>query len=199
MNNDLSSQYWNNRYLQNEFAWDIGYASPALVQFCLGIKDKNSSILIPGSGNSYEAEYLFNNGFKNVSVLDFAAEPLKTLKLRCPNFPEDNLICQDFFHHHHHQYDLILEQTFFCALNPSLRNKYVEHMHTLLKPNGKLVGVMFNVPLNDDKPPFGGNTKEYEKIFYPYFNILKMETCYNSIKPREGNELFVIFEPKSII
>ena len=30
-------------------------------------------------------------------------------------------------------------------------------MNQLLKPNGKLVGLMFNVPLNKDKPPFGGN------------------------------------------
>ena len=64
-------------------------------------------------------------------------------------------------------------------------------MVELLKPNGNLVGVLFNIPLNDNRPPFGGNKKEYEKLFSEYFEIQKMETAYNSIPERQGNELFV--------
>ena len=192
---DLSPEYWNNRYRTNEFSWDIGDVSEPLKAYFEQLTNKNLKILIPGAGNAYEAEFLFNNGFKNVFVLDFALEPLENIKKRVPSFPTNQLIHQDFFSHND-TYDLIIEQTFFCALNPSLRNQYAKHMHQLLNKTGKLVGVLFNDTLNLDKPPFGGNKQEYETIFTPYFNFNTMEVCYNSIKPRSGRELFVIFNKK---
>ena len=100
------------------------------------------------------------------------------------------VIHADFFEHSG-QYDFIFEQTFFCALDPSLRERYVTKMNELLKPGGQLAGVMFNRVFEEDGPPFGGTKEEYEQRFSPFFDIKKMELCYNSILPREGNELFV--------
>lgn len=60
-----------------------------------------------------------------------------------------------------------------------------------MKPSGKLVGLLFNIPLNNDKPPFGGNEKEYRPLYEGKFIIEKMETAYNSIPERAGNELFI--------
>ncbi len=190
---DLNSSYWNTRYLNDDFVWDVGYCSTPLQNYIDQLINKDLKILIPGAGNSYEAEYLHKQGFKNVMVLDFAEAPLQNLKSRVPDFPQEHLIEQDFFKHAG-QYDLILEQTFFCALSPELRKDYVKQMHSLLKPGGKLVGVLFNAPMNDDKPPFGGSIEEYQKLFDPLFRIDVLEPCYNSIKPREGKEAFVILE-----
>ena len=92
--------------------------------------------------------------------------------------------------------DLIVEQTFFCAINPSLRKAYAKKMHELLNKKGKLVGVLFNDVLNTDKPPFGGNKEEYISYFNPYFNFKTFDVCYNSIKPRANRELFINFEKK---
>jgi SAM-dependent methyltransferase len=193
--NDLTDKYWNNRYETNDFGWDLGEVSAPLKKYIEQLNNKNLKILIPGAGNAYEAELLFTLGFKNVFVLDFAEAPLQNIKKRLPDFPDSQLIQQDFFEHQG-QYDLIIEQTFFCAINPNLRQKYVKHMKTLLKPNGKLVGLLFNDVLNSDKPPFGGSKEEYEKLFPELFDIKKMEPCYNSIKPREGRELFILFQNK---
>lgn len=191
----LTDNYWNERYLTDDFGWDLGEVSTPLKHYIEQLNNKDLKILIPGAGNSYEAEYLFKLGFKNIYVLDFAEAPLLNIKKRIADFPSHQLIQQDFFEHKG-QYDLILEQTFFCAINPDLRKKYAEHMKALLKPTGKLVGLLFNDVLNTDKPPFGGNTAEYQTLFSPLFDIQKMETAYNSIKPREGRELFVVMQPK---
>lgn len=191
----LSSEYWNQRYLNNEFAWDIGEVSIPLKNYIEQLKDKHLKILIPGAGNAYEADFLLESGFKNVSVLDFARAPLDNIKKRNSSIKDEQLIEADFFEHHG-QYDLIIEQTFFCALNPTLRYKYVEHMNTLLNPGGKLVGVLFNDVLNSDRPPFGGNKMEYLELFEPVFKIKTFEKCYNSIKPRADRELFMIMQKK---
>jgi len=191
----LDKEYWTKRYTENETGWDIGAVSTPLKMYIDQLRDKNLKILIPGAGNAYEAEYLFNEGFKNVTVVDISEEPLKNIKTRIPNFPESQLICQDFFEHTQ-QYDLIIEQTFFCALNPSLRKEYAKKMHELLVPNGKLVGLLFNVPLNETHPPFGGNAEEYKPYFSELFNFKTFEPCYNSIKPRAERELFICLEKK---
>ncbi len=191
----LTEEYWNERYINNEFQWDAGAVTTPLKTYFDQLKDKSISILIPGAGNAHEAEYLHQNGFKNVFVLDFAEEPLKNLSKRCPDFPKQHLIKSDFFLHNG-QYDLIIEQTFFCAIDVSLRSKYAKHMHELLKPNGKLVGLLFTTVINPEGPPFGGSKEEYENYFTPYFTYHTFEPCYNSIKPREGRELFINFIKK---
>jgi thiopurine S-methyltransferase len=192
---DLSADYWNSRYLMNDFGWDIGYASTPLKEYILQLENKETLILIPGAGNGYEAQLFMDLGFKNVYVLDFAQAPLEAIKKRIPDFPENRLLQKDFFEYSG-QFDLIIEQTFFCAIDPVLRKQYVDQMHQLLKPNGKLVGLLFNDPMNYDRPPYGGNEPEYRELFSKRFDIKIMDPCYNSIKPRAGKELFVIMQPK---
>ena len=189
--------YWDEKYADNKTGWDIGYISTPLQSYFDQIKNKEISILIPGAGNAYEAEYLFNNGFRNVTIIDIAVQPLLNLKHRIPQIEDKFLVQEDFFDHKG-SYDLIIEQTFFCALDPCLRVAYAKKMKELLILDGKLVGVLFNRSFNHDGPPFGGSIVEYENIFIRYFNIRTLSTSYNSILPRQEQEVFINFEKKNI-
>ena len=192
MINDLNAKYWSERYRNNDFGWDTGAITTPLKTYFDQLNNKDVRILIPGAGNAYEAEYLVNNGFTNVFVCDLSEEPLKNLKERCPAFKNENLLLIDFFELSAGcTFDLIIEQTFFCAINPSLRKKYFKKMSSLLNPGGRLVGVLFNDVLNQDHPPFGGNKEEYLTYIDSSFKIRTFEKCYNSIKPRENRELFI--------
>ncbi len=182
--------FWNNRYQQGETAWDIGYPSPPLKEYLDQIADKSLRILIPGAGNAWEAEYAWKQGFSRVEVVDIAPDAVEAFKQRVPDFPASQLHLLDFFELDK-QYDLVLEQTFFCALDPALRQHYAEKMQSILASGGKLVGVMFDEPMNLDRPPFGGNTTEYMELFSSYFQDVNIAPCYNSIQPRAGREVFV--------
>lgn len=190
---DLSAQYWDKRYLNDDATWDLGGPSAPLKAYIDQLTDKNARILIPGAGNAYEAEYLHRLGFTEVYVLDISEIAFRNIRERIPSFPPEHLLLEDFFSHRG-QYDLILEQTFFCALNPALRKSYVSKMGELLKPGGTLAGVLFDDTLNHDKPPFGGTRQEYETLFFPAFTAKVFASCYNSIKPRAGRELFMILK-----
>jgi len=195
MNSKRLEQFWTDRYTDKLTGWDIGYPSLPLGSYIDQIEDKSIRILIPGAGNAYEAEYLFENGFTNVFVMDISKSPLKSFKERVPGFPDDQLLHEDFFAHVG-TYDLILEQTFFCSFEPTieLRNAYAIQMSALLKSQGKLVGLWFNHPLFEGaKRPFGGTREEYLGYLDPYFDVKVFEMAYNSIKPRSGAELFGIF------
>lgn len=189
----MSESYWEDRWQNGQMGWNIGYPSPPLVEFIDSIQNKDAAILIPGCGNAYEAEYLMEKGFSNVTVLDIAPTAVKNLQEKFSDNPNIKVVLQDFFEHKS-QYDFILEQTFFCALDPSFRAKYVAKMHTLLKKNGVLAGLLFNIDFEKAGSPFGGNKKAYNLLFSEYFEILEFTECSNSIPERAGTELF--FEAK---
>lgn len=190
MSTYLDANYWQNRYENNQVGWDLGIASDPIVNYINQLTDKNLNILIPGCGNAYEAEYLFKNGFKNVFVIDLAESPLENFKNRVPEFPNSNLIQGNLFELNQ-TFDLIIEQTMFCAIDPKLRKAYVQKVGELLAPTGKFVGLLFNREFIGG-PPFGGNKEEYLTYFSSCFRLTSMETCYNSIAPRSGTELFFI-------
>jgi methyl halide transferase len=200
MEENTTENYWTNRYKDQSTGWDIGHPSEPLKAYIDQLTDKNIHILIPGAGNAYEAEYLYAQGFTNVFVMDISPIPLQNFIDRNPNFPKEQLVEANFFEHKG-KYDLIIEQTFFCSFEPTKENReqYGKQMTELLNQNGKLVGVWFDIPLiegNMDKRPFGGSKEEYLKYLTPYFEVKTFEACYNSIAPREGQELFGIFVKK---
>ena len=82
MADEINQNFWENRYSENDTGWDLGYISLPLKEYIDQLKDKSIKILIPGCGNSYEAEYLFKNGFSNVFVVDYAKQPLENFKKR---------------------------------------------------------------------------------------------------------------------
>ena len=192
---NLSEEFWDNQYKNEDIGWDLGEISPPLKSYFDQLSIKDLKILIPGGGNSYEAEYLHNNGFRNVYVIDLSKTALKNIEIRVPSFPTSHLIHRNFFDLEM-SFDLIIEQTFFCAIDPKLRPRYTEKASDLLNKKGKIVGLLFDDTFSNDKPPFGGSKIEYLEYFLPYFNILTMEHAYNSHQKRIGSELFLKVQKK---
>lgn len=197
MSEQLDKNYWDSRYQTEQTGWDLGAASGPIRHYIDQLSNKDLRILIPGCGNAYEAEYLSEQGFSNITLIDISPSLVQQLRNKFEGRQEINVIEGDFFEHQG-EYDLILEQTFMCALDPKMREDYVKKMHSLLSQNGKLAGLLFGVHFEKAGPPFGGSIEEYETLFGQHFKIKTMEKAYNSVKPREGNELFIIFNNNKI-
>lgn len=76
---NLGQDFWDNRWQKGETGWDLGEHSPVIGDFVETISDKDFRILIPGCGNAYEAEYLLNKGFTDITVLDIAPTAAQAL------------------------------------------------------------------------------------------------------------------------
>lgn len=192
---ESQKEYWDNLYQINDTGWDKGEITPPIKAFAGQLADKTIRILLPGAGNSHEAEYLHRSGFTNVCVVDISPTAIQNFKNRVPSFPSEHIFCNDFFTFEG-SFDLIIEQTFFCAIPPTLRNDYAKKCNNLLANNGKLVGLLFNFPLTEEGPPFGGSREEYNACFSPHFNFDSMVEASNSIPSRVGRELFIEFSKK---
>ncbi len=184
-------EYWDKFFKEGKTGWDIGYVSTPLKAYFDQLTDKSMRILIPGAGNGWEVEYLYKNGFTNTFMLDFSHEAIRSFTNRFHDFPQLQIIHEDFFKHEG-VYDLIVEQTFFSSLPRRQRETYVQRCHALLKPGGKWVGLLFNHEFPFDYPPFGGSPEAYRELFENHFRFLHFTLAYNSIKPRKDRELFIL-------
>ncbi len=184
----LDQEYWDERWRSDQTGWDIDGVSPAIQQYIDKELSPKMSILVPGCGSAHEAEYMISKGFDDIHLLDIS--PTACDKLRSSFDPEKVTVhCGDFFELEG-EYDAILEQTFFCALDPTLRTKYVEKMSQILKPKGTLFGLLFDTFFEKEGPPFGGSQEEYVALFSKYFDDVNMQASQDSIAPRAGSEVF---------
>lgn len=188
-NDPFDIAFWNQRWEKGETGWDIGYALPPIIKFMEQYEKKDAAILIPGCGNAYEAAWMAEHGFTNITVMDIAPKAVDNLKAKFTDLPQIKIFCEDFFQHQG-RYDLMIEQTFFCAHPPHRRKDYARVTASLLNAGGMVAGVLFNTVFEKAGPPFGGHVLEYQSVFEPWFKIKKMEACYNSIAPRAGKEVF---------
>lgn len=192
-----SEEYWNSHYLDDNTPWDVQYATPPLKGIIDSIQNKNAAILFPGAGNGHEAIYAHQQGFKEVYVCDWSEKALENILENEPSFPQAHLIQADFFEIEG-SFDYLIEQTFFCAINPVYHEKYVDKVFELLNDKGVFSGVLFATEFLFKGPPFGGTKEEYEQLFSGKFELEILELCRDSIKPRQGNELFFRFRKEVV-
>ena len=146
---------------------------------------------------SYEREFSKNcnvffgeNGF-DVTAVDYsigAVNHLNSVILeRKLNIKVLNL---DFFElnsTHDCLYDLLIEQTFFCAISPSQRPLYAETVARILKKGGMIVGLFYHTG-QEGGPPFNTTRQDIIKHFSGLFEIRELTQAKNSAEKRKGKE-----------
>ena len=189
---------WQGLYEANDMRWDLGEVAPPFIKLLEAGKLPVGKVLIPGCGRGHEVMYLAQNGF-DVTGVDFAKGATSYLE---KTLKECNLngrvVHQDFFKldvSHNGVYDLVLEQTFFCAINPSLRPDYCKTVARILKPGGKLIGLFYNTG-EEGGPPHNTTREDIESIFSETFTIQELEKTTWSIERRSGKELLTILEKR---
>ena len=189
----LSAKYWEQRYVDKNTGWDVGDVVPQWKAFFKDFRasDKGKRILVPGAGLGHEVEYLHRTGFQDVHILDWSSSAIESFQQRLPTFPSTHCHVGDFFEHSG-QYDMIVEQTFFCAIDFKLRDQYVLAVDNLLAEEGQWAAMLFNMRFDGEGPPFGGSIDEYIDLFRGVFKELVIDENPISIDPRKGREVFMI-------
>src|SRR5690554_7387749 len=88
----------------------MGKISPPIKEYIYQLQNKKLKILIPGAGNAYEAKYLIDKGFSNVTVIDIAPRLIDKLRQDFKGNNAIQLIHGDFFEHNG-KYDLDRKST----------------------------------------------------------------------------------------
>lgn len=187
--------YWQSAYDEGRTRWDIGDAAPAWAELLRLHPLPVGRALVLGAGRGHDALWFAARG-DQVTAVDFAPSRVEASRdaanaaglsvdvrqMDLFDLPKSGLP----------PFDLVIEHTCFCAIEPQRRQEYVSVVTAMTKPGGHFVGVFFwQTP--PDGPPFQTSEAEIRKLFTPAFEIERLEPNPVSIPPRAGREGWGVF------
>ena len=196
--NSSMPEYWEKSYQSGDMSWDLGGPTPIFNDW-IQFQTDSLSICILGAGNGWDAINFAEKGH-NVTAVDFAESAIDNMHTSAQNKGvQINLIHSDIFDLcklFNHTFDIVLEYTCFCAIDPVRRIDYVRITNQILKSDGKLVALLFPIDkdINDEGPPFAVDLDSTISLFSKYFILDTKEIPSLSIERRKGREVFVIFK-----
>ena len=198
--NSSMPEYWENSYKSGDIGWDLGGPTPIFDDW-IQSKKASLSICILGAGNGWDAINFAEKGH-NVTAVDFAESAINNMHISAiERGIQINLVHSDIFNLENlftHTFDIVLEYTCFCAINPGRRVDYVSMTNHILKPKGKLVAILYPIDegINDNGPPFSVDIDKTINLFSKYFILDTKDIPTLSIDRRKGREIFVIFQKR---
>ncbi|MBF2064223.1 MAG: methyltransferase domain-containing protein [Calothrix sp. C42_A2020_038] len=197
----LNQDYWEQKYQEKSTPWDIRQAAPPFVSL-LSSADAPipGRIAVLGCGRGYDAVLFAQKGFEVIGF-DFAtsaiAEATEIAKLAGFDI---KFLQRDIFDlpaEFPNYFDYILEHTCFCAIDPTRRQDYVQVAKSILRYQGRLIGLFFTHNRSGG-PPFGATPKEIQEYFQADFEIDFLIPAVNSVVSRQGEEHLGVFKVRKI-
>ena len=191
--------FWDNIYLNETPKWDLGKPTPILTELLTRLKIPKMRVLVLGCGTGHDAAYFALQGHF-VTAVDFSAQAIEKAEAQYGSVPNLKFVQQDIFklpREWEAQFDLVFEQTCYCAIDPARRNALVKIWRRMLAPNGHLLGIFFTME-RKNLPPFGATEWEIRKRLRTDFHFIFWGRWRTSIADRNGKELAVYLQKKTI-
>lgn len=211
MSDDLNSAaYWDAAYDEERDGWDMGTPTPVFVDMLTrfsmdfskyGDRDyaalgRPPRVLIPCSGRGYDALYFATRGW-DVTAVDFAEHPLRWLRGEAEHAGvEIEILQEDMFtlgKTHPGHFDLIVEYTCVCAIDPARREEFVRFCREVLRPDGTVMALLFPVDGRPGGPPFSIDVEDFKSQMAPHFTLLHESMPETSVRPRLGHERLILW------
>ena len=196
--NGYTQEDWKRHYDEDDLGWDLGQVAPPFVNLLESKAIFPGKTLVPGCGRGHEVIFLAENGFE-VTAVDFSLGAINYLK---STVQERKLKCEilhmSFFEIdavHNGTFDVVIEQTFFCAISPEQRTSYVSTVARALKQGGMLAGLFYHTG-EEGGPPFNTTREDIVKHFSDSFEIRQLITAEDSAERRKNKEWLVILVKK---
>jgi SAM-dependent methyltransferase len=205
---DGNERSWEDHWAEGHIPWDAGRESPSLKKYVSGSKARGSArALVPGCGSGYDVFCLAHAGYSaiGVDIAPSARSRFSELRSRAAQSEENaQLVTGDFFSLTPDElgghFDLIWDYTFYCAINPALRDAWREQMARLLAPDGRLLMLLFPViegAPEDRGPPYPLDPQKVVAQLSPTFRALRIEPATESHPGREGKEWLSVWVKRS--
>jgi SAM-dependent methyltransferase len=193
---------WNERYVIQDTPWDKGAATPVLEEIWRAFPEVfQGKVILPGCGPGYEARWLAAKGCEvtGVDIAPLAIDKARELdvdgavKFEVSDFlnPEAKFVGA---------FDVLFENTCFCALLPTLRENYLRSAFEVLKPGGTVAGVFFIDPemdVGESGPPFGIGVETLKSMCEAAgFDVMESWVPVTGFQGRIGRELAMILKKR---
>lgn len=199
--NDVShSGFWDERYQSQSTGWDLGGPTPVFISWLAEHPGRGQRVCVLGAGSGYDAIEFARQGYK-VTAVDFAPTAMARIIAGAEAAGVDvEVLAGDLFtlaDTHADAFDLVVEYTTYCAIDPGRRGEYVEVVSKLVGQGQRLLALFF--PVNKESgagPPFRVTTVDVEERFSEYFSLESQFVPANSVESRQGKEILAEYRRK---
>lgn len=193
----LDAAFWSDKYRTGHDRWELGRAAPPLSRWLAEHPVSGRRVLVPGCGRGNEARLFAKAGNRVVGV-DLAPEAIAAArKLAVRDGVEVDFRVGDVcaLGADPLRYDLVVEHTCLCALDPRRRVEYATAMTDVLVRGGELWG-LFYAHGRPGGPPFAIDRDGLLALFSPRLELAHEETPRDSIATRMGEEILAVFRKR---
>lgn len=188
----LPASMWEQRYQDGATGWDLGGPPPTLVSLLEALDGPALRVLVPGAGRAHDAIAWARAGHF-VTAVDYAPSAVRAARANAAEAGVDlDVLEGDLFalpSELSGMFDVVWEQTCYCAILPTQRDAYVAVMARLLTPGGRLYGLLWNHG-KPDGPPFDVTPEDVRSRFSKSFDVVRTDAVETSVESR-SNEFLV--------
>lgn len=183
--------YWEHLYRDEEANWELGRAAPPLAAYFAAHSPAGSRALVVGCGRGHEARMLAERGAEVVAI-DLATRAIAAARAATPDGTRVEFRVHDLFVPLAEKFDLVVEHTCFCAIDPGRRDEYVDRTADALVAGGRLVGLFYDHG-RPGGPPHTTSAAELRARFGRRFAVASLDAAVGSALARAGQELLGVF------
>ncbi len=199
----VDKAFWQGIYDAGNPRFDVGAASPPLVDWLDANPSGPGRAVVPGCGYGHDVIELARRGLFAVGI-DFVTDAIMSARAaaqRAGVAARAHFLDQDVFalsSEHDGGYDLLFEQTCYCAIDPSRRDEYAALAARLVAPGGLLLFVVYPADGHQGGPPFAIDPDEIGPRFDEEFELLRMGLPARTSKPtRADKEQFAVLRRRA--
>ena len=211
---DVSApEFWDDAYRLERDGWDMGTPTPVFVELLNSTRgdfteiggpdyrqyDPLPRVAMPCSGRGYDAILFSEFGFE-VTAIDFSEKALESLHEPAAATPALNVLHADMFAMgvtHAAAFDLLVEYTCVCAIDPARRAELVDVMAAMLVPGGHALLLLFPVDGRPGGPPFAIDVEEWNAMMSLHFDKVYDAVPTTSVKPRRDRERLMLWRKRA--
>lgn len=196
--------YWEARYRQGTDRWELGMPSPPLAAWLRAARRDGGPAaagrgpgraFVPGCGRGHEVLLLAELGWAAVG-LDLAASPIEAGRAEAARrgltveLVQGDLFAAPARPGWAGTFDLVVEHTCFCAIDPARRDDYVDVVTDLLVPGGRVVALLWDCG-NPSGPPWTTSPGEMRARFARRLEVTELAPAVGSAPGRTSEWLLV--------
>lgn len=185
---------WEARYERGDIPWDLGLAPPCLEDLLLRLGPTPLRVLVPGAGYGHDALAWAQAGHL-VTAIDIAPSAVARLRALAGDagltVEAREIDLFDLPAEMQDAFDIVWEQTCFCAIPPAQRAAYVRAMAGALRADGVLHGLFWNHGMAEG-PPWNISEAEVRSVFTQAFSLDGLVAVETSAGGRKNEFLAVL-------
>jgi SAM-dependent methyltransferase len=182
---------WDARYREQNTPWDLGDAPPALRRLLGSLPPGRLRVLVPGAGPGHDAIAWARAGHDVVAV-DFAPSAVAAARARARKAGVSlEVVEADVFAlppEFAGAFDVVWEQTCYCAIPLDRRRAYATAMARALKPGGVFLGLLWHHG-QEGGPPFDVTVADVRGDLAEAFEEVSIEPVVDSVESRASEFL----------